>query len=141
MLKFGAEPFLECSGRGDKRFSAMYARVQAYGNKTIEELYQGTKIFDDGSTGLSIKAAKGRKPVNVRIVREFYSDLWDLYIAENPELKKVIGEASGFSDIFGQKDHACQAEEIWRIKNRLIQEESWGFEEDWTPSDGSWSWD
>lgn len=63
MIKVGESPFLECSSKGDKRFSAFYARLKLF-NKTIEELYQSSKIFEDGTTNLSIKDAKGRKAIN-----------------------------------------------------------------------------
>jgi hypothetical protein len=80
MIKIGNPPYLECSSKGFKPFSAFYARIKSRDNKSIEELYQAYKIFEDGSTGLS----------------------WQ--------------EANGLSDIFGQKDHCCQAVELWRIK-------------------------
>ena len=44
MIKHGNPPYLECSSRGDKRFSAFYARIKG---KTIEEIYQSAKIFAD----------------------------------------------------------------------------------------------
>jgi len=52
MIQHGTAPFMECSSKGDKRFSAFYARVKFYGNKTIEDLYQGSKLFPGGVTGL-----------------------------------------------------------------------------------------
>ena len=114
MLKFGEEPFLECSSKGDKRFSAFYAKWRG---KSIEDRYQAAKVFEDGSTGLSWKEAKGKKPVNAEVVRGYYSALWDHYFEENPELLEVIKQYNGFSDIFGQEGHACQAEEIYRIRH------------------------
>jgi hypothetical protein len=117
LIKHGSPPYLECSSKGDKRFSAFFARIKARGNKNIEEIFQASKIFEDGSTGLTWKEAKGRKPVNHIFVRRFYAQLWDEYIAENPELLSVLKEASGLSDIFGQPDHMCQATELWRIRN------------------------
>ena len=117
MLKFGAEPYLECSSKGDKRFSAFHAKVTFNGEKkSIEDWYQAHKVFEDGSTGLSWRDAKGRKPVNISSCRSFYSRLWDYYFDENPQLREVIKRYNGFSDIFGQEGHACQAEEIYRIK-------------------------
>lgn len=112
MLKFGTAPYLECSSKGDKRFSAFYAKV--FG-KSIESLYQAHKIFEDGSSDLSWRSAKGRKPVNVEDCRKYYSILWIYYFKTNPELLEVIKKYRGFSDIFGQKGHASQAEEIYRI--------------------------
>lgn len=116
MIRVGLAPFLECSTRGDRRFSAFCARIKKRGDKSIEEIYQRAKIFSDGTTGLNWKKAKGRKPVNIREVSKLYSQLWDEYIEENPELMDVISNASGFSDMFGQPGHQCQAIEIWRIK-------------------------
>ena len=98
MIKHGEAPYLECSSRGDKRFSAFYARLKAYDNRSIEEIYQAAKVFEDGSTGLSWRQAKGRKPVNIDEVRRLYSYLWDMYIIENPELLQVLLGASGVSD-------------------------------------------
>jgi len=117
MIRHGEPPYLECSSRGDKRFSAFYARIEGRDNKTIEEIYQAAKKFEDGTTGLTIKEAKGRKPINPVKVRKLYSQLWDDYIGENPSLLKVLKKASGLSDIFGQEGHACQATELWRIRN------------------------
>ena len=116
MIKHGEAPYLECSSRGDKRFSAFYARLKAYDNRSIEEIYQAAKVFEDGSTGLSWRQAKGRKPVNIDEVRRLYTYLWDMYIIENPELLQVLLDASGVSDMFGQKGHQCQATELWRIR-------------------------
>lgn len=64
MIIHGKAPFLECSSKGDKRFSAVYAVVKGRGRRTIEAIYQASKVFADNTTGLSIKEAKGRKPVN-----------------------------------------------------------------------------
>ncbi|BCG50181.1 hypothetical protein [Ralstonia phage RP13] len=119
MIRHGNPPYLECSSRGDIRFSAFYARIKARGSKTIEEIYQAAKIFPDGSTSLDIKAAKGRLPVNVQECAELYSKLWDEYLNENPHLAVTIFNASGVSDKFGQVGHQCQATEIWRIRNYL----------------------
>ena len=116
MIKHGEAPYLECSSRGDKRLSAFYARLKIYDNRSIEEIYQARKVFEDGSTGLTWRQAKGRKPVNIDEVRRLYSYLWDVYIIENPELLQVLLDASGVSDMFGQKGHQCQATELWRIR-------------------------
>lgn len=116
MIKHGSAPFFECSTKGDKRFSAFCACIQSRGNKSIEEIYQAAKIFEDGSTGLTWKEAKGRLAVNVDELIILYSRLWNEYIAENPHLLEALRMVSGVSDIFGQKGHACQATELWRIK-------------------------
>lgn len=115
MIRHGQAPYLECSSKGDKRFSAFYARI---GTKTIEELYQGAKVFEDGSTGLSIRDAKGRKAVNQEAVANLYAYLWDTYIGYHPELLPVLVAASGLADRYGQEGHVCQATELWRIRNQ-----------------------
>lgn len=114
MIRHGEAPYLECSSRGDRRLSAFYAKVNG---KTIEEQYQGAKVFEDGNTGLHWKKAKGRKPVNQEECHKLYSSLWDQYMNEHPELVQVIRSASGLSDRFGQEGHCCQATELWRIRN------------------------
>lgn len=119
MVRHGDRPYLECSSRGDNRFSAFFARLPD--GVSIEELYQASKIFSDGSTGLSIREAKGRHPVNIIDVRELYSRLWDLYISRHPELMDVLVKVTGLSDQFGQPGHACQATELWRIRSEAIQ--------------------
>lgn len=116
MIKHGKAPFLECSSRGDKRFSAFYARVNG---KSIEQQYQAAKVFADGRTGLSWREAKGMKAVNAAECAELYRTLWDQYIAENPHLLTVLRNASGLSDMFGQPGHCCQATELWRIRGAL----------------------
>lgn len=116
MIRHGEPPYLECSSKGDHRFSAFSARIKARGNRTIEEIYQGSKIFSDGSTGLGWREAKGKTAVNIEEVRQLYAQLWDEYLGENPHLVQVLKEASGLSDIFGSPGHACQATELWRIR-------------------------
>jgi hypothetical protein len=120
MIQHGTAPFLECSSRGDRRFSAFAARIKSRGNKSIEEIYQAAKVFADGSTGLSWREAKGKRAVNADEVRALYSVLWDEYVAENPNLLAVLTEATGLQDLFGQAGHACQATELWRIRCAVL---------------------
>jgi hypothetical protein len=122
MLRFGHPEYLECSSKGGeigKQFSAFYARIKWRNNRSIEDLYQARKLFNiDGELiqGLPIKEAKGKKPINIEDCRAFYSQLWTEYFQENPHLLDVIKQYNGFSDIFGQSGHACQAEEVYRIR-------------------------
>lgn len=115
MLVFGESPVLECSSKGDSRYSAFYARIKRRHNRSIEELYQAHKLFEGNVQGLSIKEAKGKKPINIESCRKYYAILWGEYFTENPELLVVASQYRGFSDIFGQPGRACQAEEIYRI--------------------------
>lgn len=119
MVRHGIAPYLECSSRGEKRLSAFYAVVNG---KSIETQYQAAKVFSDGSTNLHWRAAKGRQAINAAYCADLYSKLWDQYIAEHPELAKLIVAASGISDLFGQRGHCCQATELWRIRSNLIRQ-------------------
>lgn len=53
MIKHGEPPYLECSSKGDKRFSAFYARLKSKDNRPIEDLYQSHKFFGDKLPKLS----------------------------------------------------------------------------------------
>lgn len=118
MLKFGQPPYLECSSKGDRRFSAFFARPASLFGKSIEEAYQSAKIFSDGSTGLNWRAAKGRKAVNQDELALKYYLWWVEYVAEK-NLLPVLKSAYGLSDIFGQTGHICQAEILWKIREEL----------------------
>lgn len=116
MIRVGNPPYLECSTKGDKRFSAFCAVVNG---RSIEETYQAAKVFKDGSTGLTWREAKGKAPVNFEEVSKLYEDLWRRYIDEHPELQKVLLKATGLSDIFGQPHSNCQAVVLWKIRKEL----------------------
>lgn len=113
MLRHGKPPFLECSSRGDRRFSAFFARVDG---RSIEEHYQRAKLLDPPVGHW--RSAKGRTALNGAEVRLLYATLWDRYIDENPALWAVLRQATGVSDIFGQPGSVCQATELWRIRNQ-----------------------
>lgn len=117
MLTYGKEPFLECSSRGDKRFSPFYARVNG---RSIEEQYQAAKIFDDGSTGLDWKKAKGRRAANATECTILYEKLWRQYISEHPELIDILKRSSGLSDMFATKGSVNQAQILWKIHNEQM---------------------
>ena len=116
MVRHGSPPYLECSSRGDKRFSAFFAKVNG---RSIESQYQAAKVFEDGTTGLSWREAKGRKPVNIDQVTRLYNKLWEQYLLENPHLLTVLREANGLQDTFGQAGHNCQATVLWELRERL----------------------
>ncbi len=116
MIRIGKQPYLECSSKGDKRFSAFYAKIDGV---SIEERYQGAKVFSDGSTGLTWKQAKGRRPVNADEVSIIYKALWREYLENNPHLIRGLKQASGLSDIFGQEGHNCQALTLWELRSEL----------------------
>lgn len=122
MVKRGEPPYLECSTKGDTRFSPFYARPSCLDGFSIEEAYHAMKVYDDGTTGLTWRAAKahaakGHRVVNQEECNRMYAYLWDEYIRENSVLLPVLREASGLSDIFGKESGPCQAIELWRIRN------------------------
>lgn len=118
MVKFGEAPFLECSSKGDKRLSAFFAYVDG---RSIENIYQGAKKFADGSHSLSPQDAKAKQKtvnvINMEECRTLYVRLWRRYFAQNPKLLQELiqSEYKGFSDMFGQVGHMCQAEQIYNI--------------------------
>lgn len=122
MVTRGEAPFLECSTKGDTRFSPFYARPSCLEGHSIEEAYHAMKVFDDGATGLTWRQAKkhqaaGHVIMNYDECSTMYGYLWDEYIKENPELLPVLKAATGLSDIFGKEPGPCQAIELWRIRN------------------------
>lgn len=119
MVRHGTAPFLECSSRGDRRFSAFYAKVRG---KSIEQWYQEAKDLGDeeANATLTWRERQGLPSVNADECRQLYASLWDEYIAANPELLPVIAAQTGLSDVFGKPGHACQATELWRIRNEYI---------------------
>lgn len=122
MLKIGDPPYLECSTKGDTRFSPFYAKPSCLEGFSIEEAYHAIKIFNDGSTGLTWRAAKQHQKNGFTVINrddcgKMYSHLWDEYISENPDLLVVLREATGLSDIFGKEPGPCQVIELWRIRN------------------------
>lgn len=121
MIRCGEAPFLECSSKGDKRFSAFFARIRSRGNRSIEDIYQGAKVFPDGRTGLTWREAKGKSPINRDEVAELYHQLWLDYLNENLELVEIILTATGVSDIFGQPGRQCQASTLWDIRAELLK--------------------
>lgn len=123
MIKHGIEPFLECSSRGDKRFSAYFARIKSRGNNSIEVIYQGAKILDNGTTGNSPSIARNKPAKNAAECKELYSKLWDEYLKENPDLIPILIKQTGLSDLFGKDGHCCQATELWRIRGEELEKQ------------------
>lgn len=115
MVRYGSAPYLECSSKGDKRFSAFSARPRSLNGRSIEQAYQAMKIFADGSTGLSWRDAKGKFAVNQETCAAAYEQWWREWVDEQ-QLAPVLRAAAGLSDIFGQVGHVCQAEVLWRIR-------------------------
>ena len=124
---------LECSSKGDKRFSALYAKIVFNGKyDTIENHYQKCKRKFNGSL-----VKKGEKPdyieicgfkLSISYLSPFYKYLWTIYLNNHTELVKYARKFDSFTDMFkGKKTINSQADvidEYINKKNQLIKEVS-----------------
>ncbi|MCR8641413.1 hypothetical protein NV379_01975 [Paenibacillus sp. N1-5-1-14] len=112
---------LECSSKGDKRFSAFYAKVKAWGKyDSIENHYQLCKRFGNNAPS-SWRDAKGKQPTHIELngksyelsyLSQWYKMLWVEYLDKNPELVKYANGFDEFNDIFKGKSLNCQADVV-----------------------------
>lgn len=112
---------LECSSKGDKRFSAFYAKVSAFGSfNSIENHYQLSKRFGD-FTPLNWKDAKGKTPTHIELngkqyelelLSQWYKLLWLRYLDNNPSLVEYASQFDEYNDIFKGKSINCQADVV-----------------------------
>jgi hypothetical protein len=114
----------ECSSKGDKRFSAFYAKI---GDITIEYAYQ---VNIKGYS--SIKEGKSKPPLNKNISRNdlylLYKSLWELWTKDHlDDLRDLYKKAIEFnyilSDQFATSD-INQARALSDIINSLILEKN-----------------
>lgn len=117
---------LECSSKGDKRFSAMYAKVSFNGEiDSIENIYQSVKYKKPSGKRLDpyIPCKKGEKvdkiiingiSLDPKYLTPFYNLLWIKYLDSNPELVEYAKGFDTFSDMFRGKSINCQADVIER---------------------------
>jgi hypothetical protein len=126
MIRHGEPPYLECSSRGDVRFSAFRAVIASRGFTSIEQLYQSAKKFPPGP-GVDIfghmanwREAKGKHGLNQDEVAALYETLWREYLVENRFLVRVLTAATGLSDMFGQPGHVCQASVLWKLRAEYL---------------------
>lgn len=135
MIMYGRPPFLECSTRGDVRFSPFFAKVDG---QTIEDQYHAHKILESLSSGLFTEAGqrktgcswqeakelqrKGWRLCNAEECKALYKKLWLKYVQQNPRLIDELLWWDGVSDIFGQPDGlVCQATELWELRERALK--------------------
>ncbi|WP_429909438.1 DarT1-associated NADAR antitoxin family protein [Geobacillus thermodenitrificans] len=113
---------LECSSKGDKRFSAFYAKVNVWGKyDSIENHYQLCKRFGN-EVPKTWRDAKGRQPTYIELkgkvfdtkyLTYWYKLLWLKYLDENPHLVEYAKQFDDFSDMFkGKNTINCQADVI-----------------------------
>lgn len=112
---------LECSSRGDMRFSALFALLRD--GKSIEQHYQcGVKGYR------TIKAGKGLPPLSpVKDLFGKYKALWKAYFDINPGLLEeaatlVKRHGNCFSDMFATSP-ISQARAIAMLLNERIMDE------------------
>lgn len=118
---------LECSTKGDKRFSALCAKVTMFGKtQSVENWYQLSKNFN-GKKPKSFKQAKyiqhlGYKPTSfyvndsefdIKYLSSWYKILWIKYLDSNPDLVEYAKQFDDFHDVFKNKNTInCQADII-----------------------------
>jgi len=123
---------LECSTKGDKRFSALVAKVEAFGKfDFIETHYQTCKEYLDES-GNYVQASnwkqakewqkQGRMPVGIKLnglrlpieyLTPYFKLLWVKYLDANPGLVEYAKQFDQFTDMFrGKNTLNCQADAI-----------------------------
>lgn len=117
---------LECSSKGDKRFSAFYAKISIFGVfDSVENHYQLSKRFygENGEVIIpkSFRDAKGKQAdyfevkgiqFPIEYLNSFYKLLWVKYLDANPSLVKYASTFDEFTDIFKGKSMNCQADVI-----------------------------
>ena len=114
---------LQCDSKGDKRFSAFYARVSVFDKKdSIENHYQLSKRIygkEKPKTWRDMKGKKfdyfvvGDKMFPKEYITSFYKLLWVKYFNNNPELLKYALQFDDFVDTFKSKNGLnCQADVI-----------------------------
>lgn len=102
-----AENSYEVSTQGDKRFSALFAKLKD--GRTIEEAYQ-LDVKGYRSQGNDWKLGKGKAPLkNISKEQTWsqYKELWNQFLNENPVLEQdLLSKASGkvLTDKFASTD-------------------------------------
>ena len=115
-----ASNILQCHSKGDKRFSAFYAKIKIQGKMiTIEEFYQNAKRLYDGSI-----AGKGKpfdylyifdKVIPKEYCSQFFLLLWIQYFIENKNLYEYACTFDDYLDIFKGKSINNQEDAIRKI--------------------------
>jgi len=123
---------LECSSKGDKRFSALFAKIKVWNEfDSIEGHYQKCKVFLDANgnyfSSLNWKEVKewqkeGMRPVKIILngvilpidyLSSYYKLLWVKYLDANKGLVEYAKQFDEFTDMFrGKNTINCQADVI-----------------------------
>lgn len=113
-----AENGYECSSQGDRRFSALFARLKD--GRTIEEAYQ-LDIKGYRKLGNNWRLGKGKPPLDKSInLWKEYAKLWIQWARENKtlmeELKTVTDTGKTLTDMFATSN-ISQARALAEIIN------------------------
>ena len=108
----------ECSSRGDRRFSALYARLAD--GRTIEEAYQ-LDMKGYRALGNDWRLGKGKPPLTKLSPEQSwcaYRALWKQYLVENRQLIEVLRPHHVFTDAFANTQ-ISQAAALAALMNAL----------------------
>lgn len=111
----------ECSSRGDRRFSALYAYLND--GRSIESAFQ-LDVKGFGAISSDWRAGKGKAPLNGlsrEAIWKAYKGLWELWAEENPELiEELRSRATGglLTDMFASSPNS-QARALAEILNEM----------------------
>lgn len=130
---------LECSSKGDKRFSALYAKITVNGKlTTIEKAYQQSKVYFIDREYVhakdfkqakhwqyqghkSVEFSVGNKIFAVKYLSSWYKALWYKYLTDNECLIDIINQYDNFHDCFKNANTInCQADIIQQVKDKGI---------------------
>lgn len=111
---------LECSSRGDKRFSAFYAKIRINGVlNSIEGHYQSVKRRYTGNFIVTCRKGEkvdiiiiNNKKLEPKFLTPFYKLMWVDYLNANPDLVEYAKTYDDFNDMFKGKAINCQADVI-----------------------------
>lgn len=111
---------LECHSKGDKRFSALYAKITVKKDLiSIEKFYQSSKRNVDGTIVEKGKNFDYLEIFGVKIPKlytsQFYDLLWVQYFMENKDLYEYACSFDDYRDIFKGKSINNQENTIRRI--------------------------
>lgn len=111
----------ECSSKGDKRFSALFATLSD--GRTLEEAYQ-LDIKGYRSLSDDWRFGKGKPPIVNKTQTELFAEylaLWETWAVENPDLIEELEIASRgkvLTDMFATS-HINQAHALSLIIDRM----------------------
>jgi len=119
-MRFAIVKILECSTKGDVRFSALYAKVSVFGKEdSIENHYQLSKRFPEAPK--TWREAKGKKAVYLEInglklstnfLTQWYYCLWLKYLDQHPRLVEYAQQFEDFQDFFAKTGTNSQSDVI-----------------------------